>query len=224
MIDIVAKVLSELGGKLIEVGVEAIFTPDSSPPPPTSDPLSEAQATINGFLTALAARDWDALGTWCDPDWVENPDNAAVIDNTLEAAPPLSWAFRESYVPDTWFPGTHLPWVLAELLVTFDLGDGQYATVPGVFQASQSLNGWLVSYLEWQSTESDVSEPAEPEEDVLNPYPFSDPFSSIFDSFQALGPAVLVCAGCGQKLSVPSDQGRLRVTCPKCRNVQWFEP
>lgn len=35
---------------------------------------------------------------------------------------------------------------------------------------------------------------------------------------------VITCQHCGQRLNVPHDKGRLRVTCPACKEIFFFEP
>ena len=77
MIDLVAKVLGEVASNLIETGVRQLFTP-TSPPLPVVDPVSEAQGAVNGFLTALAERDWDTFCAWCEPLWTEDPNTAVM--------------------------------------------------------------------------------------------------------------------------------------------------
>lgn len=214
MNELVAKVLGEVTSKLVEVCVDYIFTP-GRPPPPPADPFSEAQVAAHSFLVSLTDRDWDELCAWCEPTWAADPGTEALLHQAFEAALPLSWAFRESYVPETWVPDSPLPWVVFELVVTFDMGDRRYESIPTVIRVTQTEAGWRISHLEWESAASD-----EPEMPVLE-LPMGD-LSDIFA--EIFGPVVITCARCEQKLSIPGDRGRLRVTCPKCHNVQWFDP
>jgi predicted nucleic-acid-binding Zn-ribbon protein len=99
------------------------------------------------------------------------------------------------------------------------MSEDRYETIPAVVRSELFGDAWLISALEWGSAPEEPMEVFEADEVVG----VSDIFSDIFSS-QAFGPVVIDCARCGQKLSVPIDKGRLRVTCPKCTNVQWFEP
>jgi hypothetical protein len=217
MIDLAAKLLSEVAYKLIEIGVDRVFTPQT-PPPPATDPISEAEGAVSGFLTALAERDSDTLWSWCEPTLAQDPNTMALLEASWDAAAPVSWSFRERYVPSDWTPHAVLPWVVFDLVVTFDTGEGRYETIPAVLRSDRFGDGWLISYLEWESAPEEPIEVLESDEVV----DLSDIFSDIFSS--QVFPVVIDCARCGQQLSVPVDKGRLRVTCPTCKNVEWFDP
>lgn len=222
---IVAEIVSGTVTKIVEVVVERAFRAASEPrapaaPPP--DPVDQAVGVIHCFLDALARRDLDALTPLCDIEWAMRPETAELMDHTLVAAPPVSWAFKELHAPEEWVAGRPLPWLIAELAVTFDLG-GRYEVISAVLRTVLTRYGWQLDYLWWGA----AAEP-EPEPEV-----FAD-FNQLLSSLgqeafvipEAAVPehAVIECARCGQKLRVPTSKGRLRVTCRRCSNVQWYAP
>jgi hypothetical protein len=226
---IVAEIVSGTVTKLVEVAVERIvrsaFAP-RTPAAPTIDPVEEAAVVMGGFLQALADRDVDACLSFCDVAWSVQDDTCDLMNHTLSSAPPVSWAFTELHVPETWIAGAWLPWLVAEMVVTFDVGDGRFEPLPAVLRAVHTEQGPRINYLWW-------GESVEPEPEPAAELDFSqiaaEDFSAIFGQlFPAVDPqpvtAIVECARCGQKLRVPTDKGRLRVTCRKCANVQWYVP
>jgi hypothetical protein len=212
----IVELLGIVGRTVVEVTVEhavrSAFEP-RAPAAPVSDPVQDAINVMDGFLRAVAARDMDAFTSLCDVEWAMLPETAELMDHTLAAAPPLSWAFKEVLAPEGWVQGRPLPWLVAELAVTFDLG-GRYEVIPAVLRTIPTDAGWQVDYLWWGES--------------ATPDPNSIDLSRIFGFeppvFEIPTTAVIDCARCGQKLRVPADKGRLRVTCRRCSNVQWYTP
>src|SRR3954466_5166114 len=110
--------LGELGRealtKVVELTMEhvwhGVFEP-SKPNPEPRQPEDGALQAMDAFLRLVAQRDMDGFLDLCDPTWAQQDDTAALMDATLEAAPPISWAFQEVRVPADWRAGTRLPWV-----------------------------------------------------------------------------------------------------------------
>lgn len=217
MHEAIAFLLRETGSKLIEAVVNRAFErrPDAAVAPPT-DPVAEAQGAMDAFLNALHHRDTESMVLLCEPYWGEQPDTATLLDATLASAPPVSWGFQTLHVPDDWRIGEVLPWLVAELVVTFDIGNG-FETIPAAMRAVNGAYGWRIDWLEWGAPE-----PA-PVEVVSE-----DAFGSLSDFFDVhYRPAThdtVTCANCAQRLRVPTNKGRLRVRCPRCSNSQWYQP
>jgi hypothetical protein len=211
--------LRETTSKLIEVVVDRAFErrPDAVGAPAPVDPVSEAQGVVDAFLSALRDRDPESMAFLCDPSWGGHPGTAALMDATLAAAPPVSWHFRTLHVPGDWSSGDELAWLVADLVVTFDVGGGGYETIPAGMRAVNGVDGWRIDWLEWGAAE------ASPMEE--QPVAISESLSDFFDlQYLPAGDEIVTCARCEQQLRVPTDKGRLRVTCPKCKNSQWYQP
>ena len=228
---IVAEIVSGTVTKLVELTVDRVVRgvlEPRAPAAPATDPVEESAAVMDSFLRALADRDVDTWFSLCERTWAIQNDTGELLNNTLSSAPPISWAFTELYVPEDWAAGAWLPWLVAELAVTFDVG-GRYETIPAVLRAISTRQGSRIDYLWWGETATPEPEPsADPGATVfpdLDPEDFWNLFGQQASEID-FGPptAVIECARCGQKLRVPADKGRLRVTCRKCANVQWYVP
>lgn len=177
--------------------------------PEPGDPAHGAIVVMNAFLRALARGNRQTCIRLCEPRWARRPETVALLKEALAAAPPVRWKFEELYTPDSWRPGRSLPWVLAELPVTHETDRGE-EVVPTVLRAVQNGGVWQIDRLQW------VEDP-EPQLD--------DVFAALFaNAAPAPERVVLDCPRCSRKLRVPGDRGRLRVTCPGCKNVQWYTP
>lgn len=219
------QVIQALGQSAVEYTVKAlvgaIFDPrNPSPADPPTDPTHEGIDAMNEFLRALAHHDMPRFFALCDPHWVRRPEISQFIRDTLAAAPPVSWSFEEVYVPSDWHPAHPLPWVMAELPVTFQ-SDAGWEDVPTVLRAVQNNGGWQIDHLEWYH-QPEPDPPAESLADIA--FPFDFPIFVEADASPAPERVILDCPRCSRKLRVPGDKGRLRVTCPGCKNVQWYTP
>ena len=203
---------------IVEVTIERVLSgpAEAADAPSPVDPLQEAAGVIDHFLRAVANRDWETLTHLCEAGWAMQPDTAALMDHTFSSARPVSWAFTETYVPDWWTPEYELPWLIAEMVVTFDLEEGSYETIPAGLRAVFTDAGWQVDPLAWGGAESGM-EPAVA-------FPANEAVALPDEVIAHPANEVIVCPRCGQRLSVPSDKGRLRVTCSSCGNLQWYPP
>lgn len=183
----------------------------AKPVPVPADPAQGAIVVMNAFLRALARGNRKTCMRLCEPHWAQRRETVALIDEALSAAPPVRWKFEELYTPTSWRPGRSLPWVLAELPVTH-LTDRGEEIVPTVLRAVQNRGVWQIDRLQWAE----------------NPEPrFVNSLADLFpEGFPIPIPVrvVIDCPRCSRKLRVPGDKGRLRVTCPGCKNVQWYTP
>jgi hypothetical protein len=212
--------LSAVEGTL-RAAFSAALRPRVPPPAPVS-PTDEAVLVVDSFFRAIAARDVGALTEICDAVWEVQPGTAELIQELLDASPPVSWAVDAVLVPDDWRIGFPLAWVLTELAVTFGTRETGFETIPGVVRVTAQPEGWRIDYLEWHELQQPEPGP-EPDTGIS----WFDAASPLFEEFALQpppGPVVVVCARCAQKLCVPGDRGRLRVTCPRCSNVQWYVP
>lgn len=219
MHEAIAFLLRETGSKLIEAVVNRAFErrPDAQYSHVHVDPVAEAQEVIDAFLSALQHRDTESMVLLCEPYWGEHPDTATLLDTTLASAPPVSWGFRTLHVPGDWTSGEVLAWLVADLVVTFDIGNGGFETIPAGMRAVNGAYGWRIDWLEWG-----VPEPAPVE--VASEEMFGS-LSDFFDiEYLPATRDTVTCANCAQQLRVPTDKGRLRVSCPRCSNSQWYQP
>ena len=223
MHEAISFLLRETASKLIEVAVGRVFEPrtDGSSDSDTPDPVAAAQEVMDAFLSALRSQDFDGVPLLCDPEWAEHPNTESVMNDTFAAAPPVSWDFRNTWAPPGWTRRGNPAWVISKLAVTFDLGDGTYDTIHGLLRAVPAWDGWKIAGVLWEATDAAPDPHLEPASSV-------NLLSSRFQESQAghtpPSHAILECPQCDQQLRVPADQGRLRVGCPRCGNLQWYGP
>jgi hypothetical protein len=219
-------------GEAAKAGARALFSertqaervpqPEAiSPPEQASDPVFDAQAVGEWFLSALAQQDHDAAWALCDPEWPYDPERSQSYHATFGAAPPISWAVRQIHVPGDWTPGNTPAWAGVEVLVTFDLQNGTYSAIEGVLWIFPIANEWRVADVYWA--------PA-PESTEVEQKEFAADLSEIFGldwdaqvmelSIREPEKRVILCTRCPQKLSVPVGVGRIRVKCPACWTQQ----
>jgi phage FluMu protein Com len=169
------------------------------------DPLWEAEAAANGFLQGLAAADHDAAWTWCDPAWPSDPDRARSFHDTIAAAPPINWVVRQHLVPEDWSQGEWLAWVLLDVVVTFDAGDGTFPALPAMIAVIPLESGWRVAEIDW-NPQSQAEPESLPEEQAWQ----------------------IRCERCPQELTIPVGTGPFQIRCPTCWTPQsidrtaWF--
>lgn len=221
--DLLRTALEATVSSTVELGITAVFDRDAGTS--SSASTDEAVTVMHAFLMAVAQRDADSLYALAAPRWTVLPETAELFDRTWGAAPPVDWSFDQVYVPADWAGGTP-EWVYAELTVTFDVETG-YESIPAVLRTCPSADGWQVDYLDWGFAGPEAEPEPEPEPEPQALGFESLQFRSLADLFQPTvvdAAEVVECAGCGQFLRVPTHKGRLRVSCPKCGNVQWYTP
>lgn len=237
MIDIIKVLAVEaakaFAGEAAKAGARAMFSertqtgPAPRPEPmlqaePIYDPVADVQTVGEWFLSALAQGDHDAAWALCDPGWPYDPERSQSYHATFDAAPPVSWAVRQIYVPEDWTAGSFLAWAGVEVLVTFDLQNGTSSAIEGVLWIFPIEEEWRVADIYWPpAPESAEAEPQEFAADL------SDLFAGFVGDVQILEEPVhesemrvILCTRCPQKLSIPVGVGRIRVKCPACWTTQ----
>jgi phage FluMu protein Com len=164
------------------------------------DPLWEAEQAANGFLQCLAAADHDAAWIWCDPAWPSDPDRAQSFHDTIAAAPPIGWVVRQHWVPEDWNRGEWLNWVLLDVVVTFDAGDGTFPALPAMIAVMPLEGGWRVAEIDW------------------NPQSQAEPEPSLEEQAWQVR-----CERCPHELPIPFGAGPFSIRCPECWTPQTID-
>lgn len=212
-----SELLKGFAGEAGKAGARALF---SSRAEDTSgqhsvqfDALQEPKDLVDGFLNALAHRDQDAAWTYCDQTWADDPARSESLHVTLDAAPPLSWAIQEVYVPADWAEGNWLAWAIVEVVVTFPGEGGGFDVIPAHVTTFNGDTGWHIADVHWS--------PGEENEQVELPtgrvIGWKD-WESAVDQYH-----VLPCSRCSQEFLIPAGYGMLKVKCPACWTQQEVE-
>lgn len=161
------------------------------------DPLAEAQQVAETFWNCLSAGDHHAALSWCDPEWLDDPRRSQNLHDALEAAPAMNWSTRQCHVPSDWIDGNWLEWVVLEMIITFDLGDGSFSTLPLLVSMIPADEGWQVADIDWDAA-------SEPEPELNLDF-------------------LVQCERCPNHLAIPAGSGPYRIKCPECWTPQTID-